>query len=645
MAGNIHKKKKVSPPKLEPGNSGGVNKNNSAVNLPDWAIYAVIVFTALIYARALFNDFASLDDNVYVLNNPFIRDFSFNGIKKIFSSFYDGNYLPLTNFTYLIAYRLFGLNPVPYHALNVALHLINVLLAYKLAEKLSGNKQTALIVAVLFALHPMHVESVAWISELKDVLYTCFYLSALIAYLNYLKSEYKLNYYGLCLGFFALALLSKSAAVTLPVLMLAIDLYKGRNRSSKIFFEKVPFFVLSIFFGILALMSQQIAMLKVSALFSPVDRIFLFTYTLSFYLIKAVVPFSLSAMHYYPESGGGALPVIYYLSLPFLLILTGLVVRPSKFRREKLFGTFFFLIVISIMLQVISVGNAITAERYTYVAYIGLFYSAGQWISSLSKASVQKYAVMIVGLVVVLFSYLTWERIGVWKNGDELMTDIIKKQPDSYQAWCLRGDYKRDNHDIQGALQDYNKSLELKPDNQLCLIDRSQIFIELKDYPAVLQDCNAALRLDPSAVNAYINRGIAYDGLGNKTAEMQDYDRAIELNPDSQLAYKNRGVLKYETGNIPGAITDMNRAIRLDNTDALAWFALGVFKSLQGDYTGSIEDFTTSIRLKPDDARVYLNRALSKLKIKDIPGACEDFHKAHELGNKEAEGYIKQYCN
>ncbi|NTW33679.1 MAG: glycosyltransferase family 39 protein [Bacteroidetes bacterium] len=203
-------------------------KKESFKEIPKWTPIAILVFTTLIYIKALFNDFA-WDDEIYIMRNPFLRDFSINGIKVIFTSFYFSNFHPITTLTYFLEYKCFGINPFPYHLVNILLHLLNTWLVFKLVEQLSNKKITALVVSLLFAVHPMHVESVAWISERKDILYSLFYFLSLLSYLRYVKHGFSVKHYIWTLLFFIASLLSKSAAVTLPVLLIGIDIFRKRK--------------------------------------------------------------------------------------------------------------------------------------------------------------------------------------------------------------------------------------------------------------------------------------------------------------------------------------------------------------------------------------------------------------------------------
>lgn len=641
MAGKPTGKQKTIHPRQKQGQAMLQKKS---FHIPPWIIYAILAVTAIIYSRALFNGFASLDDDDYLFDNPFIKHFNFESLKEIFSSFYLGNYHPLTTLTYLFEYKLYGLNAFPYHLFNILLHLMNVWLVYILINKLSVNRITALIVSLFFAIHPMHVESVAWISERKDVLYSLFYLLALIAYMRYTKSGFARKHYFATLVFFILSLLSKSASVTLPILLLAIDMYQKRKFNAGMLMEKIPFLLLSVLFGILALLSQQGAMKEVSGTFTFLDRIFLFSYTFAFYIVKLFVPFGLSAMHYYPEINGGYLPWYYYASLPFVLLLIWFMVRPTPFHREKWFGVIFFLIAISIMLQFIPVGNAIVAERYTYISYIGLFFIAGQWFVITKKIILKKIATVLIVFFALMFCYVSWERIAVWNDGYTLFTDVIKKYPDNFHGYWMRGNYKNDKEEYKEALKDYNKALEIYPLFKDGLNNRGHIYNKIKDYKNALKDLRLAIKLDSSFAEAYNNRGLAYDGLQIKDSALMDYNRAIELDPKLQKAYNNRGVLKATLGDIKSALEDVDMAIRLEPTDGEAYSNRGNIKAMNKDYAGAMADYDFALKRNPKDNIVMFNRGITKLNLGDTVAACADWEKARDLGNLHADDAIKAFC-
>ena len=215
-----------------------------------------IVITGIAFCPSLINGWTNWDDEVYVLNNENIREFSWSQIKYWFTEYHHGNYHPLTMISYMVEYSIAELDPIIYHLTNYLLHLLNTGLVFFFIFKLIARKDVALITAILFGVHPMHVESVAWISERKDLLYTAFYLGSILVYLSYKQSP-DWKKYNIILLLFLGSLLSKSAAVVLPVVLLLIDYFQERKLTKRLLLEKIPLFVLSIVFGILAIKSQN----------------------------------------------------------------------------------------------------------------------------------------------------------------------------------------------------------------------------------------------------------------------------------------------------------------------------------------------------------------------------------------------------
>jgi protein O-mannosyl-transferase len=546
-----------------------INEGERIAGIPKWSIYAVLAITALVYLRALFNDFNLWDDYEYIINNPDIKDLNAHGLYKIFSSYYVGLYQPLTMLVYMLLNRIFGLSPFVFHLTNVLLHLVNTWLVFKLAEKLSGKQFTAIVVSVLFAVHPMHVESVAWISECKDVLYAMFFLLSLLMYLRYAEPGYRKKFYYGSLILFIASVLSKPVAVTLPVLLIAIDLYRGRKLNKRTLSEKLPFLLISLIFGIVTILSQKGAMSDdLSFTYSWFNKIFFVGYAFAFYIVKLIAPFGLCAMHYYPGAGSNWLPWEYYASLPFLLLLVWLVIRRSSFREELLFGAFFFLICISLMVQIVPVGIAIAAERYSYIAYIGLFYIAGQWLAGIEPKRIQKYVLILFTLLVASFSVLSFMRIGTWKDGIVLFTDVIEKNPRNEHAWWARGTYKSTMKDTRGAMKDFNNAISLCPAYAKAYLNRGMLKAGTGDFNAALVDLNAAVQIIPDYTKAYTNRGYIKAMLGDYKGALDDLDHSIKINPNDAAVYYDRGVTKYNMGNTTGACLDWEKAAGMGDPDA-----------------------------------------------------------------------------
>ena len=382
---------------------------------PKFLLFIIVSFTSIIYFKSLFNDLLFWDDNIYVINNKDITNLSFNSLKTIFSGFYAYCYLPLTMLTYSLEYHFFGLNPFIYHLDNLVLHLFNIILVFIFIYKLSLGSELreintrqyaislAFIVALLFAIHPMHVESVAWISERKDLLYSFFFLSSLIFYIKYISQiKSSIIHYPLSIILFFLSCLSKPTAVTLPFVLILIDYFFNRfslKSKVKLFKEKIPFFILSLLFLIIAFYSQKHEIVVNSAddsYFNLFHRIFLFSFALTFYLYKVIAPFHLSVIHSF-LGNAKHFPSLYYISSLILLIIPLIIFISGKSRKLLIFGFLFFFTTIALSLQIIPFRFAIVCERYTYIPYIGLFFI----IACIFQSILKNHTYLLIILVTV----------------------------------------------------------------------------------------------------------------------------------------------------------------------------------------------------------------------------------------------------
>lgn len=623
-----------------------IPKDGLAITLPKWVPYAIVAFTALVYSQAFTNGITSFDDDFYIVNNPFLRDFSWHGVVAIFTSFYSGNYHPLTSLVHLFQYHFFELNPLAYHTTNIILHLVNTYIVFIIAKRLSGQDITAMLVSLLFGIHPLHVESVAWISELKDVLYAHCYLLAINQYLLYLDSGLKRKHLFMVMGYFLLACLSKSAAVTLPVLLLAFDFYRGRKLSAGSILEKTPMLLLSLLFGILAILSQRAggAYNGLMISYGAVNSFFLFTTSLSFYIIKLLAPTGLQIIHNFPILQGIYLPWLYYASLPFVLLVIWLVSRKNKLSKEILFGAAFFLISISVMLQVVSVGSALTAERYTYMSYIGLFYILGQFISLVAVRYYKGITIAIVSIFVIACSAISFDRITVWKDDATLFNDFVEKNPDFYYGYWLRGNVAKKNGELKKALQDYTMSIQLNHTFEDAFFNRGRIYQDMGDSKSAIADYSESIRLNPKQADSYNNRGWQLFTTGNVKAAMSDFNKSLELKPDFADALNNRGWVNEQSGDTQAAMRDYTQAINKNPGYERAVYNRAALKIKTKDFIGSVQDYTQLLKTYPDDGRLYFSRAMALQGANNLAAACNDWKQAKALGHPKADEMIGQYC-
>jgi len=587
-------------------------------------LLVILLWTGISFSNSIKNDFiASWDDKVYILDNHQIKEFSLQSIQSIFSTFHAANYHPLTTFSWAIEYRLFGINPTINHITNLAFHLLNTFLVFHLIILLTRNISSSAIVAFFFAMHPMHVEAVSFISQRKDVLYTCFYLASLISYVYYIKDGQRTVIMAVSFLFFGLSLLSKSMAVTLPMILLLLDYYLERPFSWRCIIEKTPFFALSLVFGILALLSQRAfgAITNLPA-FSLFERVFLVSYSFLFYILKLFAPLNLSAMYYYPtRSADGLLPVEYYLAPVVTLLIIWGIFKAKRFRKELLFGLGFYLVTISLVLQIIPVGSAIVAERYTYVPYIGLFLIIGQFYSALagntwqSGKTTRRVLLWVLIGYAAFFTVTTWHRNTVWENSLTLWSDVIEKNPLTTVAYYNRGVARFNMADFRGAIDDYSKALELKPDYTVAYNNRGESKAQLQNHEGAIEDFNEAAKLKPDYTKAYFNRANTKNRLKNYAGAVDDFSKAISIRPDYVDAYFGRANSRSRLKDYEGAVSDLSKVIELRRDSAVAYNNRGIARAILGNYREAVDDFNTAIQLKPNykEANDNLERARSRV--------------------------------
>jgi protein O-mannosyl-transferase len=510
------------------------------------ALGVVLITTLFIYFQALKFDLLDWDDNLYLVSVRQIKHLNWESIKLFFTNYYLGNYHPFTMLFYAVEQTIGRGQSSVYHLNNIILHIINTVLVFVLIRKISPkNAIVALITAAFFAVHPMHVESVAWVAERKDVLYSFFFLLSLIIYLNYLNTK-KLQHLIIAGIFFLFSCLSKSAAVVLPVVLVLLDYYTGRKFNWKTLAEKLPFFVISLIFGIIAVYSQNVKGQAPELKISVLERISVVSYSFVSYLLRLFVPIKLSAIYPYPMELNKTLPVFYYTSVLGVALLIIFIWFSRKWGKDILFGFLFFVITIVLVLQFVPVGNATMADRYTYIPYIGIFFIIGKLYERLLqgkfKKAMNKYSIAAFFIVFAVFSSMAYTRIKIWKNNDILLTDVIQKYPNSiayYNRALSRGKYKN----YPGAISDYDMAIGLNNNYTAAYYSRGVIKCYQNDYSGALPDFNKAIELDSNYTDAYSDRGNVKYMLKDFKGALADYNKALEINPNDKITIKNRDLI------------------------------------------------------------------------------------------------------
>lgn len=537
MAGSF---KYIKTEKLKTGQVHLYLPGNLSISAEKFTIGLLLFFTFLIYSGALSNQFLiGWDDGEYLSNQVV----SGNGpiqTAAIFSDFHLGMYQPLAVLSFAMNYKMAGDTAWPYILTNILLHLINTLLVYKLMKRWMKGVIPATVVALLFAIHPMHVEAVAWISTRSSGLYSFFFLSGLLAWDKYLDEGFKNKYYMLSLGFALLSLFSKSMAVSFPLILLLMDFYKGRKFSFRIIFEKIPFLIFSLIFGLIAVKAASsfghITVLEHD--YNWIERIFLVIYGISFYLIKSVIPTNLSAIYAFPEIVNGNLPNYVYSAAIVPLGIIAVVWFSGKNRREFITGILFFLASIAIVLPLFWSRIFITADRYSYIPYIGLFMIAGRLVSNIYdlKESIERNnrKMLIVSLLLItgLLSVATFKRVKTWKDTPTLLTDVIEKRrsdADMAHGYFYLANYYDAANRAEEALKYYDLALSRNQRYLLALNNRGILKAKAGNPLSAIHDFNDALKIKSDYAEAYYNRGVAYYQTGKSDLACEDWTMAYKL--------------------------------------------------------------------------------------------------------------------
>ncbi len=525
------------------------------------------------------------------------------------------------------------------------------------------------VTSFLFGLHPVHVESVAWVAERKDLLCALFYLLSVIFYIKgipakdedrrrdsvfrgYIKSNYLSS---LC--FFGLALLSKPMAVSLPVVLLLLDWYplnKIRSlrslRSSLI--EKLPFAALSLISALLTISAQKTEGAIVSAEAIPLlTRIPVIAHSLLSYLGKMIYPFNLLPFYSYPKN-----MTLFSLHSLFLLSLVASITIACvvMIKRQKLWLSIWIYYVTTLIpvIGIVQAGSQSIADRYTYLPSLGPFLLMGlliTWVlkkadSGLPSALVVKRAGAVMAILAVLtLSYLTFNQIAIWKNSLSLWNYVVEHEPsEDPLVYLQRGLVFEESGRLDDALNDYGRAIALKPSFYQAFNNRGLVYDKMGLLNNAIMDLNTAISLNPSFYQAYNNRGLVFEKMGEYENAISDYSLAISLNPSDYQAYDNAGVLYANSGRVDVAIQYLTRAITVNENYDNAYDNRGLLYFSLGQNERSLQDFNKAIKLNPSFRDAYLNRGKLYSRIGKKSLAIQDFQKACSLGSTVACAIIGQ---
>jgi protein O-mannosyl-transferase len=620
-----------------------------------WLLWllAILALTFAVYLPSLDNAFTNWDDDYYVTNNYVVAHPTLQGL---LTTPLGGNYHPLTMASLALNYAYSGAQPASYHWLNLLLHLANTALVFVFVRKLSGGRLwTTVVTALFFGVHPMHVESVAWIAERKDVLYALFYLAGLITYLRYLEKR-RIAWLGVTLLAFVLSVASKPAAVVFPVALLAIDYFKRRPLAGTLL-EKAPFFLVSVLAGLLTIAGQKSA----GAVAAPtqwtfVEKVLFASYGTVMYVAKLFWPVHLSAIYPYPTVEGAPIGPEFYVAFAALAITLPTVVYLFRRNRVVLFGLAFFFINIVLVLQFFGVGQAVMADRYTYLPYIGLFIALAWWLDERPGVAVAGLPVRAIlggvfALLLPLSLVQTWKRCDVWQNAGTLWNDTIAKYPGRVvDAYNNRGYYFIETGRYREALADFDQAIAMNPRVARVWVNKGNVLAAENQNDSAYVCFERAIALKPDYPEALNNRGGIRARRGDLAGALEDFSRAITLTPTFRDPYGNRAYVYYQMGEYEKAIADRRRAIDLDPkspTNYLQFGSIGSALQQLKRWPEAIAAYDQAILLTPagEQERLgsyYLRRSQCWWGLHDGARALADAREAVRLGTKVDAAYLRE---
>ncbi len=628
---------------------------------PSWQVdvgvaLLLLIVTIVVYRQTLACDFVNFDDPKYVSENPVVAGgISPRGIAYALTTFDVGNWIPLTWLSLELDASLFGIQARAFHATNLVLHAANVVLLYFVLRGTTRAVGRSAAVALLFAIHPLHVESVAWISERKDVLSTCLLLLTLAAYERYSRqpSPGRMALVSLLMG---LGLLAKPMLVTLPILLILIDYWPLQRVATSVslddvrgiyplrtvwelLVEKAPLFGLSLVDGIVTILAQ-----RSTEAMSGTDRIPLairFANAISgcgWYLEKTIWPSGLCA--FYPLPAGGTPGIHVWISAITVTALTAyaMYVTFRSSRRHALFGWLWFVVALLPVSGILQVGGQSHADRYTYVPHIGLFifivWEAERWLPT--RLVGRRLGVSLCGAVAVFFAMITQHQIDTWRNSETLWTHALELDPENYGAHAMLGSLRMQEGKWDEAEQHVRRVLMLRPNFDRAIYQLGSIHFQRGEW-LLAEECllwvqrrnpqniEAARDLEkvrlhlPNAKSARSNQaapvreaadlnkqGLASARRGEMKAALHYFEQAIAVQPDYADCHNNAGLALNQLQRFDEAKQQFLQAIDLEPENGDFHYNLATTLVAQGNILQACEHLTVALRLKPHDVETRI---------------------------------------
>jgi tetratricopeptide (TPR) repeat protein len=583
-----------------------------------------------VYSQVRHFDFVNYDDPDYVSNAHVRNGLTTQNLTWAFASVDDANWFPLTRISHLLDLQLFGFNSGPQHLTNVLLHAISAVLLFWLFQRMTGARWPSAFVAFVFALHPLHVESVAWVAERKDVLSTLFLFLALWAYLNYVKRP-AIGRYLLVVLWFCAGIMSKPMVVTLPFMALLLDVWPLRRFSRRAILEKLPLLAISAAASIVTYLAQQEAGSVAS--FNEIPFALragntLVTYVT--YISQFFWPVNLAVFYPYPAGSSLWPPTAAALLLAGITVLA---LRSFKRRPYLAVGWFWYLCTLVPVIGLIQVGLQSRADRYTYVPLIGLSIMLAWGFADLyTLRPAAKSAVAVLGVLACsVWSYLTWLNLANWRDSVSLFQHASQVTSENYVAYNNLGAALQERGQTTEAVADIQEALRIRPQYPDAQNNLGDALLAQGKTDEAAPHIQEALRLDPGLPEAHINWATVLNKRGQHAEGAAEYRVALQLEPDNAQAHCGLGVALLDLDRYPEALTQLVEAIALKSDYADAHYNLGILYGALKRTDEAIGEFSATIRLQPNNPEAHFNLGTAFAAEDRLSQAIPEFQAAVRL--------------
>jgi protein O-mannosyl-transferase len=624
-------------------------------------VYCALILSTLLVFRQVRNfDFVDYDDNPYVSENQHVLNgLTHDGTIWAFTTGCMGNWHPITWLSLMLDCQLFGTNPGWMHLINLLLHLVNTLLLFAVLKKMTGSLWPSAFVAAAFALHPMHVESVAWIAERKDVLSTLFWMLTLLAYVSYVKRPAVLRYL-VTITIFAIGLLTKPMLVTLPFVFLLLDYWplnrfaaelaetaEKKNKinsaasavssAKRLIIEKIPFFALAAISSAVTFLVQRGsgAVMDVSVL--PLQtRIVNAVVSYVRYMSKMFWPKNLAVFYPFDIGKSPFWQTAMYALL--LLVISIFVIRFGRKQKYLSVGWFWFVGTLIPVIGLVQVGNQAYADRYTYISYIGLFIMIAWGLPELlSKWPYRKFALGISAVIALsALGICAHQQVSYWNNCTDLFSHAIEVTRNNALAHYNRGTAYSKLGRYQDAIEDLSQAVRIVPNDAEAHYNLGVTYASLGRYQEAIEAYKQVIRIKPDDAEAHCNLGNTYLSLGHYQDAVEAFKQAIIIKPDYAEVYFNLGNTYLSLGHYQDAVEAFKQAIIIKPGYAEAHCNLGVAYDELGRHQDAVEEYKKAIRINPDDATAHYNLGTTYLTTGDKGSAFEEYKILKTLDTEQA---------